>query len=153
MTKRRLRFGMLAIGLVASVLYAMFYVPRGAQETGIPRYDILRDLAKLKGKVITGYFVEGGLRISNQGQISGWNPIRTHEILTRLRESRTTDPYLVSQGQEMRVSFTASCIGITYLEGGTVKRVRFSTWPGNEEALFGKSCGKLVKELWKEVTD
>ncbi len=131
----------------------MLYVPRGPHEPGIPRYDILRDLANLKGKVVTGYSVEGGLRISNQGRISGWNPIRTNEILTRLRDSRTTDPNLVSQGQSMRVPFTASCIGVTYLEGGTVRRIRISTWPGNEEALFGKSCGKLVQKLWSEVSE
>ncbi len=59
-------------------------------EPGIPRYDIIREVKRADGKVLTGYFVRGGLKLSNHGSYFSVNLFKAHEILERLRHCSTT---------------------------------------------------------------
>jgi hypothetical protein len=143
------------IGLLCFVSGGVFFVYKlfapTRIEPGIPRYDIRRELAKIDGKIVSGCFVEGGLKVSVKGFAANRNPFTTQKFVRLLKESRTTASDLVAAGENMRGGDIGRCVGVYYLDGTTEKSLRFSTIPGQEIELFGNRCGRLVRDLWSAV--
>jgi hypothetical protein len=143
--------------LLLAICIYLYQVPAApAATTAMPRYDIIRELRKTDGKVLTGFRVEGGNKFSNEGRIVSRNFFKAHELLVRLRESTTTYPELVSQGEKMDglIHITGHrFVAITYLDGIHEKSILIPTHSGEEELLFGPTCGALIKDLWSQVSD
>ncbi len=156
MTKK----GGIFIGIMITVVAAYFLIPvktsPSRSEPGMPRYDIVKELRTLEGKLLTGYFVQGGLKVSNRGRVSSRDLIMTRQIVGHLRNSRTTIPEYISQGQKLNAVeslYRGQCIGITYMDRLQERSLVIPTIPGAEEQLFGLTCGQLIKELWRRVSD
>lgn len=140
--------------LLAAFIY-LYQVPTAPKATsGIPRYDILRELKKLDGKVLTGFRLEGGNRLSNAGRIVSRDIFKAHELVVRFRESTTTFPEFVSQGKKMNGTYSGNrFVAIMYLDGIHEKSVQIPTSPGYEVQYFGPTCGTLIADLWKKVSE
>ncbi len=156
MRKKFTKIGIALTFILLALFVYMYRVPDVPVATsGIPRYDIRRELHNLDGNLLTGYILGGGTKLSNNGRIVSRDIFKAHELVVRLRESTTTYPAFVAQGEKMHGLSSAAnrFLDITYLDGIHEKFVRIPISPGIEDQYFGPVCGPVIADIWKDVSE
>ncbi len=122
-------------------------------EPGSPRIDVVRTLSRISRASLTGFVVVGGDKVANGGKIESRNIFEAKQLFDALQSSKTTNSALIKMSNAMQIVPREPAVGLKYFENGKENVLYIHIRPGNNEELFGHSCGSRLDELWAQVSE